>query len=63
MATKTLNDLNADELEIIIQYLDTDSCISLIRSSKVIYMKLNGSPGFWKHLCENEWFDEYNALR
>ena len=60
---RNLADLSSDELEIIAKYLDSNSCLNLLRACKSIYLKLNRSSGFWKHLCFNENFHEYTALR
>ncbi len=58
-----LFDLSPDELEVIARKLDTQTCLSLLRSCKLIHFKLSRSPGFWKHLCHNENFHEYTALK
>ena len=60
---RSLIDLSSDELEGIAKHLDTASCLNLLRACQIIYLKLNRSPGFWKHLCFNENFHEYTALR
>ena len=60
---RSLIELSSDELEIIAKNLDTTSCLNLLRTCRTIYAKLNRSPGFWKHLCFNENFHEYTALR
>jgi len=60
---KNLDDLSADELEVIARKLDTQTCLNLLRVCKIIHLKLNRSPGFWKHLCYNENFHEYTALK
>ena len=60
---KNLEDLGPDELEVITKYLDTQTCLNLLRTCKEIHVKLDRSPGFWKHLCYNENFHEYTALK
>lgn len=60
---RNLADLSSDELEIIARKLDTATCLNLLRACKLIHLKLNRSPGFWKHLCHNENFHEYTALK
>ena len=59
----SLIDLKAEELELIAKYLNTESCLNLFRTCKVICEKLNRTQGFWKHLCFNEEFNDYSALR
>ena len=59
----TVDILTPDCLELISYYLDTKSALSLYQTSKSIHLKLKGCPHFWKHLCKNESFDEYNALK
>ena len=60
---KNLDDLGPDELEVITKYLDTQTCLNLLRICKMVHVKLDRSPGFWKHLCFNENFHEYTALK
>jgi len=60
---KNLEDVGPDELEVITKYLDTQTCLNLLRTCKEIHIKLDRSPGFWKHLCFNENFHEYTALK
>ena len=55
--------LTPDCLEFISCFLDTKSALSLYQTSKSIHLKLKGCIHFWKHLCKNENFDEYNALK
>jgi len=55
--------LTPDCLELISCFLDTKSALSLYQTSKSINLKLQGCVHFWKHLCKNENFDEYNALK
>ena len=56
-------DLSPDDLEAVAKFLDTKTCLSILRTCKTIYYKLHRSPGFWKHLCYNENFHEYAALK
>jgi len=60
---KNLLDLSPDELEVMAKNLDTQTCLNLLRTCKIIHLKLSRSPGFWKHLCFNENFHEYTALK
>ena len=55
--------LTPDCLEMISCFLDTKSALSLYQTSKSMHLKLKGCIHFWKHLCKNENFDEYNALK
>ena len=59
----SLIDLKAEELELISKYMDTESCLNLLRTCKIICEKLNLTQGFWKHLCYNEEFNECTALK
>ena len=61
--TTNLEDLCPDTLEVIAKNLDTQTCLNLMRACKLIHRNLNRSPGFWKHLCHNENFHEYTALK
>ena len=59
----SINLLTSDCLEQVSCYLDTKSALALYQTSKMIHNKLRGCIHFWKHLCKNENFDEYNALK
>jgi len=61
--TTNLEDLCPDTLEVIAKNLDTQTCLNLMRTCKLIHRNLSRSPGFWKHLCHNENFHEYTALK
>ena len=60
---KNLTDLTTEALEVVTSYMDTESCLNLLRSCKTICVKLNGTQKFWKHLCVNENFHKYSVLR
>ena len=60
---KNLTDLTTEALEAVASYMDTESCLNLLRSCKTIRVKLNGTQKFWKHLCVNENFHKYSVLR
>ena len=55
--------LTSDCWEGISCFLDTNSALSLYRTSKSVQSKLKCSATFWKHLCRNENFHDYNALK
>merc|ERR550539_1028444 len=58
-----LENLSSDCLEQIALRLDTKSALALFRSCKRIHMKLSACVHFWKHLCINEAFQEFSALK
>lgn len=58
-----LDDLNPDVLEVIARCLDTSSCLNMLLVNKELWRNLTFAPGFWKHLCHNENFHEYTALK
>merc|ERR1712025_1475536 len=44
-------------------FLNSQSALALYRSCKSIRAKLKCCVHFWKHLCKNENFDEYFAIK
>ena len=56
-------DLNHICLGAVARFLDTKTCLNILRTCTEIYDKLYRSSGFWKHLCHNENFHEYTALK
>ena len=61
--TRHFTELSSDDLEAVAKFLDTKTCLSILRTCKTIFYKLYRSPGFWKHLCYNENFHEYTAMK
>lgn len=57
------SELSADVLEHVARYLDTKSAVALLRTCKTVHEKLVMNGSFWKHLCRNENFHEYAALK
>ncbi len=58
-----LEDLNADVFGHLAMFLDTDSALALLRTSKSIYGTLTLSKGFWRALCLKQKFHEYTILK